>query len=73
MKLIGVELDEEGNFKIPMGFISTDLFPTSPEIILTKEEAKVRNIPPEGCYVNVGGIKLFGKTFLPTSVPVHIQ
>ncbi len=71
MKLIGVKIDEQGNFKIPMSFIGTKLFPTPPEIRLTKEEARVRNIP-KGCYVNIGGIKLFRKTFLPTRVPITI-
>ncbi len=71
MKLRGVEINEQGNFKIPIGFIGTKLFPTSPEIRLTKEEARVRNITKD-CYVNIGGIKLFGKTFLPTRVPIRI-
>ena len=72
MKLIGVEKDDKGNLTLPSKFIGFDLFPTPPEIILTKKEAKERNITKD-CYVNIGGIKLFGKTFLPTRVPVTIQ
>ena len=71
MKLLGIKIDEQGNFKIPMGFIGTDLFPRPPELILTKEEARERGIP-KGGYVNIGGIKLFRKTFLSTRVPIRI-
>ena len=73
MKLTGVKLDQQGNFKKPpMGLIGMELFPIPPSIILTQEEARRMNIPKD-CYVNIGGIKLFGKTFLPTRVPITIS